>query len=60
MVLPTTFLKETREELKKVTWPTQQEVVRLTAIVVIVSLLVGFFIGALDFVFTKGVETIIK
>lgn len=60
MVLPTTFLKETREELKKVTWPTQQEVVRLTAIVIIASLLVGLFIGALDFIFTKGMETIIK
>lgn len=60
MVLPTTFLKETREELKKVTWPTQQEVVRLTTIVIIASLLVGLFIGALDFIFTKGMESIIK
>lgn len=57
---PVAFLKETREELKKVTWPTQQEVIRLTAIVIIVSLLVGLFIGALDFIFTKGMETIIK
>lgn len=57
---PVAFLKETREELKKVTWPTQQEVVRLTAIVIIVSLLVGLFIGALDFIFTKGMGVIIK
>ncbi|MDP3726788.1 MAG: preprotein translocase subunit SecE [bacterium] len=60
MVLPTTFLKETREELKKVTWPTQSEVIRLTVIVILVSLLVGLFIGALDFIFTKTMETIIK
>lgn len=60
MVSPATFLKETREELKKVTWPTQQEVIRLTLIVVAVSLLVGLFIGALDFIFTKVMETIIK
>lgn len=57
---PVAFLKETREELKKVTWPTQQEVIRLTVIVIIASLLVGLFIGSLDFIFTKGMETIIK
>ncbi|MBI2622618.1 MAG: preprotein translocase subunit SecE, partial [Candidatus Levybacteria bacterium] len=57
---PATFLKETREELKKVTWPTQQEVVRLTTIVIIVSLIVGLLIGAMDFLFTKTMETIIK
>ncbi|MBI1982150.1 MAG: preprotein translocase subunit SecE [Candidatus Levybacteria bacterium] len=60
MVSPATFLKETREELKKVTWPTQQEVVRLTTIVIIVSLIVGLLIGAMDFLFTKTMETIIK
>lgn len=60
MVSPATFLKETREELKKVTWPTQAEVIRLTVIVIAISLLVGLFIGALDFIFTKTMEVIIK
>lgn len=60
MVGPLTFLQETREELQKVTWPTQNEVIRLTIVVMITSLLVGCFIGALDFTFTKTIETLVK
>jgi preprotein translocase subunit SecE len=50
---PVTFLKEVRDELKKVVWPTRDEVVRLTMVVIIVSLIVGFYLGALDYIFTK-------
>ena len=60
MTMPLTFLKETVEELKRVTWPRQQEVIRLTIVVIAVSLIVGLFIGALDSLFTKGIETIVK
>ena len=57
---PTSFLRETRNELKKVVWPTRQEVIRLTFVVIIVSLIVGVFLGGLDFVFVKMIETVIK
>jgi preprotein translocase subunit SecE len=57
---PITFLKEVRDELKKVVWPTRDEVVRLTSIVILVSLLVGFFLGGLDYVFTTLMTLIIK
>jgi len=60
MVSPITFLKETQDELKKVTWPKQQEVVRLTIVVIVISIAVGLFIGALDFIFAKVIETIVK
>jgi len=60
MVTPLTFLKETQAELTKVTWPTQQEVIRLTVVVVLISVIIGLFIGALDFTFTKIIETIVK
>lgn len=60
MTTPAVFLREVGDELKKVTWPKQNEVMRLTFIVIIISLLVGFYIGALDFIFTKTVEIIIK
>lgn len=53
MVSPITFLKEVRGELVKVIWPTPTEVIRLTWLVVLISLGVGLFIGALDFIFTK-------
>ncbi len=57
---PTTFLRETRDELKKVVWPSRQEVIRLTFVVITVSLIVGLFLGGLDFVFTKVLETVVK
>ncbi len=60
MASPVTFLKETRDELKKVVWPTRQEVIRLTGVVILVSLIVGMFLGGLDFVFTKVMEVVVK
>lgn len=60
MANPIVFLQEVKDELTKVVFPTRQEVVRLTVIVIGVSLLVGIFIGALDFVFTKLMELFIK
>lgn len=57
---PVTFLKETADELKKVVWPTRQEVIRLTGAVIFASLIVGVFLGGLDFVFTKIIETVVK
>ena len=46
------FLKEVRQELKKVTWPTRRDTVKYTVIVVVISLAVAVFLGAADFVFT--------
>ena len=60
MANPASFLRETKDELKKVVWPTRQEVIRLTLVVILVSLIVGVFLGGLDFVFVKVIETIIK
>jgi len=57
---PVTFLKEVRDELKKVVWPSREEVTRLTLIVIIVSLLVGVFLGGLDFVFAKLLALVAK
>jgi preprotein translocase subunit SecE len=45
---PVQFVKEVQQELKKVTWPTREETIKLTGMVLIISLLVAFFIGGLD------------
>lgn len=60
MPTPLAFLKQTQEELQKVVWPTRNEVVRLTGVVIGVSVLVGLFIGGLDFIFTKLLALIVK
>lgn len=57
---PVVFLKEVKGELTKVTWPTRKEVIRLTIIVIAVSVVVGIYIGGLDIIFTKLTDLIIK
>ena len=57
---PVGFLRETRDELKKVVWPSKKEVTRLTTVVIIVSAIVGGYIGGLDFLLTKFLSMIIK
>ncbi len=54
------FLKEVQVELKKVTWPTRRQAVRLTTLVVGVSLMVGLYIGVLDYGLTKLVGLIVR
>ena len=47
-----TFLKEAKLELKKVNWPTREETVRYTLIVVGISIAVAIFLGGLDVIFS--------
>lgn len=53
------YIKESIIELKKVTWPTKKETYRYTFMVIGLSLSVAIFLGALDFVFNLGLETLI-
>lgn len=59
MISPITYLKQTRDEMKLVVWPKRAEIIRLTMIVIFVSVLVGLYIGGLDFLFTKITELVI-
>lgn len=47
------YLRETRGELNKVTWPTREESQRLTLIVLGVTALMAVFLGLLDFSFSS-------
>ncbi|HET9946755.1 MAG TPA: preprotein translocase subunit SecE [Patescibacteria group bacterium] len=60
MATPVSFFEETRMELNKVTWPPRQEVIRLTLVVIAVSVIVGLYIGGLDFIFTKLLQFVLK
>lgn len=58
-ISPLEFLSQVRVELKKVKWPTHQQALKLTLIVVFVSLAVGLYISGLDVLFTKFIQSII-
>ena len=53
------YFSEVGAELSKVTWPKRQEVVRLTLVVFAISVIVAFYVGGLDYVFTKLLELIV-
>jgi preprotein translocase subunit SecE len=53
------FLRDTRQELKKVEWPTREEATKLTAAVVGLSAIVGVFLGGVDFVFQEFFKLLI-
>jgi preprotein translocase subunit SecE len=44
------FLVGVREEMKKVTWPTREELVKATRMIVILSIVLGIMIGLMDYV----------
>jgi preprotein translocase subunit SecE len=48
------------DELKRVTWPSRQETIRLTMIVVVISLIIGLYIGIIDVGLAKVLELITK
>ena len=53
------FLTEVRAEMKKVTWPTRDEVVSYTIVVMVTTVLTGGLIYFADILFTKLVDIII-
>ncbi len=48
------------DELKKVTWPTREQTIRLTIVVIVVSLIIGFYVGIIDVLLAKGLEFVTK
>lgn len=54
------YLLQTRDEVMKVTWPTQAQIIRLTLVVLIISLVVSLYVGGLDYIFTQGMQLLIN
>lgn len=50
------YIREVRAELSHVSWPTPRQAVMYTVIVVLISIAVALYLGAVDF----GLETALK
>lgn len=50
------YLKSTRMEAKSVNWPSRKETLRLTLLVIGISLIIAAYLGLLDFIFIKILE----
>ena len=53
------YFRETRLELSKVSWPTREEAINLTIVVLAVTIVMAALLGTFDFGFTKLFELII-
>jgi len=54
------YLRDVRGELSKVVWPKKEEVIKLTLVVLMISIVVAAYVGLLDFSFTKLLELLIS
>ncbi|HHU89212.1 MAG: preprotein translocase subunit SecE [Sphaerochaetaceae bacterium] len=52
------YLKESRLELKKVVWPSREEVLSSTKVVLISTAIFAIVLGLVDFLLVKGVDLI--
>ncbi len=50
------FFRETQSEMKKVTWPTKNEVVGTTVVVIAATLVFALFLWGCDLVFYKAID----
>jgi len=54
------YIRDTRAEMSHVAWPTQQQTVVFTALVVLVSIVTAAYLGVLDFVFTRVLQFVLE
>jgi preprotein translocase subunit SecE len=54
------WFKDTAGELRKVTWPTREEAIALTRIVLIVTIIMSAILGVLDFIFARLVGLLVN
>jgi len=54
------FFRSVKLELIQVKWPSHQETVRMTAMVIIVSAVVAAYAGGLDVLFTRLLQSVLK
>ena len=50
------YFEEVRTEFRHVNWPTRAEAIRLTGVVIFISLGFAIFLGGFDLAFTEGIK----
>ena len=54
------YFKETKTELKHVIWPSRSQTFYYTLVVVVLSILTGYYLGIFDYLFSKGLAKLIS
>jgi len=54
------YAQDMIEELKKVSWPTRKQIIKLSLVVIIISIVVALYVGVLDVFLAKLLEFLTK
>jgi len=55
----TQFLREAYSEMKKVSWPSREQTIQYTTLVIVISISVALFLGVLDYMFGNFIKDVI-
>ena len=47
------YLRDVRGEMKKVTWPSKDDMIKTTVAVIVISLFFGIYLFGVDFIFSR-------
>jgi preprotein translocase subunit SecE len=53
------YIKDTKAELKHVSWPTRRQAITFTIIVILISVGVSLYLGLFDALFSFGLEKVV-
>ena len=53
------YLKESLQEFGRINWPTRKQTIMLVGVVIVVSLMLATYLGALDFLFVYLIEQLV-
>ena len=54
------YVRDTRAELKHVSWPTKKQAIIFTALVIVISIATALYLGLFDILFTRILEAVIS
>jgi preprotein translocase subunit SecE len=53
------YIKATSAELRQVAWPSKEQAITYTVLVIIISAIVALYVGAFDYLFSQGINSLI-
>lgn len=53
------YIRDTKGEMKHVSWPTRKQAFIFTVVVIVISLIIAFYLGFLDFIFSFLLELVV-
>ncbi len=54
------YLKDTKDEIAHVSWPTQKQALTYTSLVIGISVVVAILLAVFDYVFSLGLDWFLK